>query len=74
MTTYALDIAGQVGEYPVIDDFARALHAAYDELRIRGNDGTDSVTVLRVEGEGDALAFTPLVTLVPPAAPKESHE
>lgn len=69
MTTYALDIAGQTGDYPVHDDFAVALHSAYDELRIRD---IDHVTVVLVEGDGDALAFTPLVTLSPPAAPKDT--
>lgn len=62
---YALDIAGRVGNYAVIDDFPRALHAAYDELVL----GATSVTVLRIEGADDALAFTALATITPPVIP-----
>lgn len=70
---YALDIAGQVGDYPIVLDafgnpseFPEALHAAYDELRITE---VAHVTVVLVEGEGQALAFTPLVTVTPPITP-----
>lgn len=68
MSTYALDIPGQTGDYPVRDTLESALHAAYDELRIRGD--IAHVTVLSVETLDDGeIEIEPLCSVVPPITP-----
>lgn len=64
MTRYALDIAGQLGDYAVLDTYSAALQAAAD-LAHTG----DTVTVISFDGDDGELDFTPLCSVVPPITP-----